>query len=127
MSNQFRTEQVRFEETVTDDLIRQFQLPEDVEKKLKVIVFCKNISEGKRYFDRLRQRMYVTRVRKTPKFEFETLFERYLFIGINSKAIDGLTADYFILSPELLKKGTTEEIDKAIYFGRNATIMSRGL
>lgn len=84
----------------------------------KIIVFCRHFADVNGYFKELVETMKPELMDKTRK-TFQTEYECYEFVSINSYTLDGLSCHEFLLSPRLLKSGKKEQIDLAIKLGRS--------
>lgn len=87
-----------------------------------IVVLCRHSLDAKNYYEELQETMGSKLTRKSA-LVFQTEFEEYRFLNINSNSLDGIRAHEFLLSPELLKKGDFEKIKFAINLGRAFTAM----
>lgn len=97
----------------------------NIDKRRRILVFFKNYKEVDSLLDELISlESSDIKVRKSIR-QIEAFSDIYICISIKSNAYDGLDVNKFILSSNLLRRGSDEEIKLAIEIGRNATMKSR--
>lgn len=89
---------------------------------IRTLVFCFNREDAYKSFCHMKENYEFTHSNKS-RLELETKEQKFIFININSGALDGLRANSYLISEKLSKFGSQKNIQLANYLGGNATLI----